>query len=113
MEKLKKSNGFTLVELIVVIAILAILTSVSVGGFEYSQKRAAIQNDKALVNQLNRVLDSYGIFTHDEGAIHDALIEEFGNEIEIQLENEIDLIIEENGVLYPIEIKKKDMLHGL
>ena len=32
-----------------------------------------------------------------------------GNEIEIQLENEIDLIIEENGVLYPIEIKKKDM----
>ena len=31
------------------------------------------------------------------------------NEIEIRLENEVDLIIEENGVLYPIEIKKKDM----
>lgn len=25
------------------------------------------------------------------------------------MQNEIDLIIEENGVLYPIEIKKKDM----
>lgn len=84
MKKLKKSNGFTLVELIVVIAMLAILTSVSVGGFEYSQKRAAIQNDKALVKQLNSVLDSYSIFTHDEAAMHDALIEEFGDTIEIQ-----------------------------
>ena len=35
-------------------------------------------------------------------------IDKNGNEIETQLENEIDLIIEENGVLYPIEIKKKD-----
>ena len=84
MKKLKSSNGFTLVELIVVIAMLAILSSVSIGGFEYSQKRAAIQNDKALVKQLNQVLDSYSIFTHNEGAIHDALIEEFGNTIEIQ-----------------------------
>lgn len=32
-----------------------------------------------------------------------------GNITEIQIENEIDFIIEENGVLYPIEIKKKDM----
>ena len=36
-------------------------------------------------------------------------IDKDGNVIEIQLENEIDLIIEENGILYPIEIKKKDM----
>jgi len=35
-------------------------------------------------------------------------IDKLGNEREIFLENEIDLIIEENGVLYPIEIKKKD-----
>ncbi|MDY5668920.1 MAG: AAA family ATPase [Bacilli bacterium] len=35
-------------------------------------------------------------------------IDKNGDEIEIRLENEIDLIIEENGVLYPIEIKKKD-----
>ena len=84
MKKLKSSNGFTLVELIVVIAMLAILSSVSIGGFEYSQKRAAIENDKALVKQLNQVLDSYSIFTHNEGAIHDALIEELGDTIEIQ-----------------------------
>ena len=36
-------------------------------------------------------------------------IDKKGNVVEIQLENEIDFIIEENGVLYPIEIKKKDM----
>ena len=32
-----------------------------------------------------------------------------GEEIVTTVESEIDLIIEENGVLYPIEIKKKDM----
>lgn len=32
-----------------------------------------------------------------------------GNAIESKIEGEIDFIIEENGVLYPIEIKKKDM----
>lgn len=84
MKKLKKEKGFTLIELIVVIAILAILSSVSIGGFEYSQKRAAIENDKALVNQLNRVLDSYGIFTHDKEKISTALIEEFGKSIDVE-----------------------------
>ena len=55
MIKLNKSKGFTLIELLTVIAIMAILASVSIGGFEYSQKRAAIENDKALVKQLNQV----------------------------------------------------------
>ena len=36
-------------------------------------------------------------------------IDKNGKEIEKSIENEIDFIIEENGVLYPIEIKKKDM----
>ena len=84
MTRLNKSKGFTLIELLTVIAIMSILASVSIGGFEYSQKRAAIKNDKALVNQLNRVLDSYSVFTHNEGAIHNALIQEFGDTIEIQ-----------------------------
>ena len=35
--------------------------------------------------------------------------EKDGSETEIQIECEIDFIIEENGILYPIEIKKKDM----
>jgi len=32
-----------------------------------------------------------------------------GNTVEVNIDGEIDLIIEENGVVYPIEIKKKDM----
>lgn len=36
-------------------------------------------------------------------------VDKDGNIREVLLQNEIDLIIEENGVLYPIEIKKKDM----
>lgn len=36
-------------------------------------------------------------------------IEKDGSESTINVESEIDLIIEENGILYPIEIKKKDM----
>lgn len=32
-----------------------------------------------------------------------------GNLIEVNIESEIDFIIEEEGILYPIEIKKKDM----
>ena len=84
MHKLRKHRGFTLVELIVVIAIMAILTSVSISGYEYSQKRAAIENDKALVKQLNQVLDSHGVFTHNDKKISEALIEEFGKNIEIQ-----------------------------
>ncbi|MCR5457079.1 MAG: ATP-binding protein [Clostridiales bacterium] len=34
---------------------------------------------------------------------------ENGNIVETSIDSEIDFIIEENGVLYPIEIKKKDM----
>lgn len=36
-------------------------------------------------------------------------IDKNGNVTEINIESEIDFIIEENGILYPIEIKKKDM----
>ena len=84
MIKLNKSKGFTLIELLTVIAIMAILASISIGGFEYSQKRAAIKNDKALVNQINRVLKNYGIYEHSEEKISKALIEEFGKEIIVE-----------------------------
>ena len=81
---LDKKKGFTLVELLVVIAIISILASTTVAGYYHLLERTAIKNDKALLKQINSVLDSYGIFTHHEGKIHDALIQEFGNEMEIQ-----------------------------
>lgn len=87
MKNLKLKNrisGFTLVELLVVIAIISILATVSIGGYNYSIKRVAIANDKALVNQINRVIDTYEIYYHNEEKISQALWEEFGNKIVVQ-----------------------------
>ena len=87
MIKLNKRNnkaGFTIVELLVVISIMSILASVTVFGYENLSKRTAISNDKALVNQINRVLEAYSIYEHDEEKISNALVEEFGKEILVE-----------------------------
>ena len=51
-----KNRGFTLVELLVVIAILAILATVSVVGYTSFIERAAISNDENVATQLNKFL---------------------------------------------------------
>ena len=51
IKKLKK--GFTLVELIVVIAIIAILSTVAVIGFTRVVDKANVSNDTQLVRNLN------------------------------------------------------------
>ena len=55
---MKKTNkkGFTLVELLVVIAILAILATVAVVGYTSFQDKAYESNDRTLVAQLNKTL---------------------------------------------------------
>lgn len=56
MEK-KLKKGFTLVELLVVIAILAILATVSVIGYLSFTNRAKQSNDQSLITQINTVLE--------------------------------------------------------
>ena len=58
---MKKTNfkGFTLVELLVVIAILAILATVSVVGYTSFIERAHMSNDTSLIHQLNSFKDAY------------------------------------------------------
>ena len=51
-----KMKGFTLVELLVVIAILAILATVSVVGYTSFIKSAYISNDENIAAQLNQLL---------------------------------------------------------
>ena len=51
-----KMKGFTLVELLVVIAILAILATVSVVGYTSYIEGARISNDENIAAQLNRFL---------------------------------------------------------
>ena len=54
--KRQQKKAFTLVELLVVIAILAILASVAVVGYTSFIKNAAVSNDQALVEQVNRYM---------------------------------------------------------
>lgn len=69
--KTMKKRGFTLVELLVVIAILAILATVSVVGYTSFIERANVSNDQTLASQLNSMLtymksDSNGDFYNAE-----------------------------------------------
>jgi len=59
VKRIKK--GFTLVELLVVIAILAILGTVSIVGYTSFTKKANYSNDTTLVNEWNRSLEGKGV----------------------------------------------------
>ena len=54
--KQQKRKGFTLVELLIVIAILAVLATVSIVGYISFVKKAQVSNDTALVKQINDLL---------------------------------------------------------
>ena len=56
--KNKKRKGFTLVELLVVIAILAILATVSILGYTSFTKKANESVDEQAVTQMNLVLQA-------------------------------------------------------
>lgn len=56
--KNNKKRGFTLVELLVVIAILAILATVSVIGYTSFIERANVSNDQNIATQLNKFLEA-------------------------------------------------------
>lgn len=55
----RNRKGFTLVELLVTISILAILSAVTVVGYTNFIKRTAIEVDESLVEQLNIFTDAY------------------------------------------------------
>lgn len=58
-------KGFTIVELIIVIAVIAILAAVLIPTFSNLIKRANVANDTALVRNLNTALAADGATQHD------------------------------------------------
>ena len=56
---IRQQKGFTLVELLVTIAILAILAGVCVAGYTSFIQRAYISNDESLIAQLNSFKNAY------------------------------------------------------
>ncbi|MFP4177846.1 MAG: prepilin-type N-terminal cleavage/methylation domain-containing protein [Acholeplasmataceae bacterium] len=61
-----KNKGFTLVELIVVIAIIAILASVSIAGFSTYIDRARFSNDTQVAAQMTTILKNHLTLTPEE-----------------------------------------------
>lgn len=55
---MKRKKAFTLVELLIVIAILAILSTVSIIGYSSFTYKAKESNDIATLKQMNTVLDA-------------------------------------------------------
>lgn len=62
----KCKRGFTLVELLVTISLLAVLTTVSIVGYMSFIERAAVSNDENLVAQLNSFKDAYVVNMKDD-----------------------------------------------
>ena len=115
MKNKKTKKGFTLVELLVVITILAVLATVSVIGYRSFTKKAQISNDTSLVAQLNLALKANEATDGKPENPTEVLniMEENGFNVEKltpttskynivwnQEANEFALLNEENGVVY-------------
>lgn len=93
---MRKRKGFTLVELLVVIAILAILASVSVVGYMGFTEKARRSNDEQLVANINHILMADEVFTNSPVAAIDIAenLDEKGFKLETQ-SKDVDLFYNE------------------
>ena len=91
-----KMKGFTLVELLVVIAILAILATVSVVGYTSFIKSAYISNDENIAAQLNQFM--VALKADSDGDFYDEL-QASGGKVTVDNVREItDYILNDSGL---------------
>ncbi len=62
----KKSNGFTLVELLVTIVIVGILASMATSAFDEYKRRA---NDAVAISALRNMITSFNVYLSDVGSM--------------------------------------------
>ncbi len=58
---MRKNNGFTLMELLVVMAIITILAGMAIGGAQMARKRGAVTKTKSAIASLEAAIDMYEI----------------------------------------------------
>jgi prepilin-type N-terminal cleavage/methylation domain-containing protein len=80
MNTFKKNGGFTLVELIIVIAILAILSAVAVAGYATYIKRA---NDSAVLSELTNISTSATLANAEAGGIASIQVKEENGKVKV------------------------------
>lgn len=109
---IKKHQGFTLVELLVTIAILAVLATVSVVGYTKYIEKSAVTTDNFLVKQLNDFTKLYEI--EHSGDLEDAdirnLLKNAGLE-SIELKSvgyEYRLYFDKNNQIFVLATEKKN-----
>jgi prepilin-type N-terminal cleavage/methylation domain-containing protein len=83
MNAFKKTGGFTLVELIIVIAILAILSSVAVAGYSSYIKKA---NDSAVNTFLNEIKTQAVLANAQAGGIGEIIVVVKGENVEVYIQ---------------------------
>ena len=79
-----KKNGFTLVEVLVVISILSILSTITIIGYTSFMNKAAVSNDTSLANQVNKLLEGHRIT--EEITSYDSISEMLNNNIDFEID---------------------------
>lgn len=80
MKKLKSTKlGFTIVELVIVMALIAILAAVLIPLFANVIRTATISADMQLVHSLNIILEAEGQIEGRNPTMHDAVLDAFEN----------------------------------
>ncbi|MGN1235764.1 MAG: type II secretion system protein, partial [Christensenellaceae bacterium] len=79
----KAKKAFTIVELVIVIAVVAILMAVLIPTFVSLVKKANVSSDTQLVRNLNTILTAEGVTEGKNPTMHDALEDAFENGYDI------------------------------